>query len=234
MMYKSTFSGLTVLILFLFVNTAEAQVQDLIKQGLEVWHSDVPDADNTPDISPSFTIEDGVLTSMGRPLGHLITNDEYSNYRLETEYRFPEKPGNCGILVHASTPRALYDMFPKSIEVQMEHKNAGDFWCIREDIKVENMEKRRKGTKENWGGNEGQERRIRKLTDNSEKPLGEWNYMVIECLDNEIKVWVNGDLVNHGYDATTRKGQIAVQAEGAKVEFRKLTVEPIKELSDEG
>lgn len=234
MMYKSTFSGLTVLILFLFVNTAEAQVQDLIKQGLEVWHSDVPDADNTPDISPSFTIEDGVLTSMGRPLGHLITNDEYSNYRLETEYRFPEKPGNCGILVHASTPRALYDMFPKSIEVQMEHKNAGDFWCIREDIKVENMEKRRKGTKENWGGNEGQERRIRKLTDNSEKPLGEWNHMVIECLDNEIKVWVNGDLVNHGYDATTRKGQIAVQAEGAKVEFRKLTVEPIKELSDEG
>src|SRR5699024_8078229 len=196
-----TFSGLTVLILFLFVNTAEAQVQDLIKQGLEVWHSDVPDADNTPDISPSFTIEDGVLTSMGRPLGHLITNDEYSNYRLEAEYRFPEKPGNCGILVHASTPRALYDMFPKSIEVQMEHKNAGDFWCIREDIKVEDMEKRRKGSKENWGGNEGQERRIRKLTDNSEKPLGEWNHMVIECLDNEIKVWVNGDLVNHGYEA---------------------------------
>lgn len=234
MMYKSTFSGLTVLILFLFVNIAEAQVQDLIKQGLEAWHSDVPDADNNPDISPSFTIGNGVLTSMGRPLGHLITNDEYSNYRLEAEYRFPEKPGNCGILVHASTPRALYDMFPKSIEVQMEHKNAGDFWCIREDIKVEDMEKRRKGSKENWGGNEGQERRIRKLTDNSEKPLGEWNHMVIECLGNEIKVWVNGDLVNHGYEATTSKGQIAVQAEGAKVEFKKLTVEPIKELSDEG
>ena len=26
-----------------------------------------------------------------------------------------------------STPRALYDMFPKSLEVQMFHGNAGDF-----------------------------------------------------------------------------------------------------------
>ena len=46
------------------------------------------------------------------------------NYRLEVEYRFAGKPGNCGVLVHASTPRALYKMFPKSIEVQMYHKNA--------------------------------------------------------------------------------------------------------------
>ena len=34
------------------------------------------------------------------------------------------------------------------------------------------------------------------LTDNSEKPFGEWNKMEIWCKGNEIKVWVNGDLVN--------------------------------------
>jgi len=27
----------------------------------------------------------------------------YQNYRLEVEYRFAGKPGNCGVLVHAST-----------------------------------------------------------------------------------------------------------------------------------
>ena len=43
------------------------------------------------------------------------------------------------MLVHASTPRALYRMFPKSIEVQMFHRNAGDFWCIVEDITVPDM-----------------------------------------------------------------------------------------------
>ena len=50
------------------------------------------------------------------------------------------KPGNCGILVHASTPRRLYGMFPQSIECQMHRGNAGDFWCIGEDISVPDME----------------------------------------------------------------------------------------------
>jgi len=40
-------------------------------------------------------------------------------------------------------------MFPKSIEVQMAHKNAGDFWCIVEDIKVSDM-KAGRGPKEEW------------------------------------------------------------------------------------
>ena len=31
-------------------------------------------------------------------------------------------------------------MYPKSIEVQMNHQHAGDFWCIVEDIKVPDMD----------------------------------------------------------------------------------------------
>ena len=75
-------------------------------------------------------------------------------------------------------------------------------------------------------------RRIKNLTDGSEKPLSEWNSMTVECLGNKIKVWLNGDLVNYGYDATTNKGQIALQAEGAEVEFRKVDLTPISVLSD--
>jgi hypothetical protein len=169
---------------------------------------------------------------MGEPRGHLISDSVYLDYRLTVEYRFTNKPGNCGVLVHASTPRALYRMFPKSIEVQMEHQNAGDFWCIVEDIKVNDMEKRR-GPKENWGITEGKERRILNLTDGSEKPVGEWNTMIIECVGNSIKVWVNKDLVNYGFDCTANKGQIALQAEGSEVEFRKLQLLHISKLSDD-
>ena len=194
---------------------------------LNNWYSDVPATDKDPNLRKSFIIRDGKLVSMGTPEGHLLTKDKYENYRLELEYRFAGKPGNCGVLVHASTPRALYGMFPKSIEVQMMHENAGDFWCIVEDIKVENMETRR-GPKENWGITEGKERRIKNLTDNSEKPLGEWNKMTIECRGDKIKVWVNGDMVNDGYGATVQKGQIALQAEGAEVEFRKVDLTPLK------
>ena len=168
--------------------------------------------------------------SLGTPRGHLITDISYQDYRLELEYRFAGKPGNCGVLVHCSTPRALFEMFPASIEVQMQSGQAGDFWCIAENIEVENMEQRRPRKEgQEYGGNQGQARRILNLTNDSEKPVGEWNKMVIECQKDEVKVWVNDILVNHGTKSTATKGQIALQAEGSEVEFKGLTISPIEE-----
>jgi hypothetical protein len=188
---------------------------------LSGWHIDVPDMDKDSSLQSPFLIRNGMLVSMGTPNGHIITDAEYENFKLEVEYRFAGVPGNCGVLVFASTPRALYEMFPKSIEVQMMHENAGDFWCIVEDITVPDMEARR-GPKEAWGITEGKGRRIMNLTDGSEKPVGEWNNMIIECTGNTIQVWVNGITVNHGTNCTASKGHIALQAEGSEVEFRKV------------
>ncbi len=218
---------------------AEAKVASLKEprslfngKDLAGWHADVPAHDDDPNGKLPFIVRDGLLVSLGDPRGHLITDDAFENYRLETEYRFAGEPGNCGVLVHASTPRAYAEMFPQSIEVQMAHENAGDFWCIHEDITVPDMEKRR-GPKENWGTGGDKQRRIINLTDGSEKPLGEWNTMVIECLGAVVKVWVNDDLVNHGSGATAKKGQIALQAEGSEVEFKKVDLKPIAKLSDD-
>lgn len=194
------------------------------------WHADVPAADSSPRLASPFVVRNGLLVSLGEPRGHLLTDSSYRNYRLEVEYRFPATPGNAGVLVHASTPRALYGMFPKSIEVQMEHGNAGDFWCIVEDIHVPDMERRR-GPPAQWGTTEGKARRILNLTDSSEKPPGEWNTMVIEAVGRSIRVWVNGDLVNDGSDATADHGLIALQSEGSEVEFRKLVLTLISKLT---
>jgi hypothetical protein len=196
---------------------------------LSGWTADVPEADKKPDIEPSFIIRDGNLVSKGKPLGHLVTDKEFSDYKLTVEYRFTGKAGNCGVLVHASKPRELYGMFPKSIEVQMQSGQAGDFWCIGENIEVPDMERRRPRKEgQQFGGGPSDARNIKNLTDNSEKPLGQWNTMVIECKGDEIKVWVNGDEVNHGSKATASKGKIALQAEGTEVEFRKVELEPLK------
>jgi hypothetical protein len=83
---------------------------------LSGWHADVPALDDNPDGPKPFIVREGMLVSLGDPRGHLITEDEFENYRLQVEYRFAGRPGNCGVLVHASKPRALYDMFPQSIE----------------------------------------------------------------------------------------------------------------------
>ena len=133
------------------VSSLSAQARSLFNRtDLTGWHADVPDQDTIPGLASPFTVKDGLLVIAGEPRGHLISDASFRNYRLEVEYRFSGKAGNAGVLIHSSTPRALYKMFPKSIEVQMESGNAGDFWCIVEDITVPDM-LRRRGPRENWG-----------------------------------------------------------------------------------
>jgi hypothetical protein len=226
-MLRSWFFALAFLIINSIGLPLAAQTVALFNgRDLTGWHVDVPEQDKNPAAPASFVVRNGYLVSLGTPAGHLISDRSYSNYRLTVEYRFAGTPGNCGVLVHASTPRALYKMFPQSIEVQLMHENAGDFWCIVEDIQVPNMEARR-GPREKWGITEGKERRIVNLTDGSEKPLGEWNTLVVECRADAITVWINGVLANQGFGATAQSGQIALQAEGAEVEFRKIELTPL-------
>jgi len=194
------------------------------------WTMDIPAYDKKPDLPKPFIVRDGMLVSLGKPFGHLLTEKEFENYRLIAEYRFAGKPGNCGVLVHASKLRNLYKMYPQSIEVQMNHTHAGDFWCIVQNIEVPNMITRR-GAKEKWGITEGKARRILNLTDGSENPVGEWNRMQIECLGDEVKVWVNSELVNHGHSCTAKRGKLSIQAEGSEVEFRRLDLTTIQKLS---
>lgn len=217
--------NISILLLFVSVSFfAQSQTKNLFDgKSLAGWYMDVPDLEVDSSLRIPFIIRDGLLVSLGTPQGHLISEAEYDNYTLELDYRFVGEPGNCGILVHASTPRALYDMFPKSIEVQLMHSNAGDFWCIQQNIEVEDMESRR-GPKENWGVNGKKERRIKNLTDDSEKPLGEWNHIKITCDADKVTVWLNGDLVNDGFNATASRGKIALQAEGAEVEFKNIVL----------
>jgi hypothetical protein len=218
---------MTTLIVAALMSMPEVKLSLFNGKDLKGWHHDIPEADTGNKVRMPFVVRDGLLVSLGTPGGHLITDRQYENYRLEIEYRFANKPGNCGVLVHASKPRMLYGMFPQSLEVQMQSGDAGDFWCIGEDVTVPDMEARR-GPKANWGVTEGKGRRVKNLTDGTEKSLGEWNTMKIECFGSSVKVWVNNVVVNEGTNCTARKGQIAIQAEGAEVEFRKLLLTQVK------
>ena len=165
-----------------------------------------------------WTVEDGVLTCSGRPTGYLRTVKEYANYKLQLQWRWPEDAarGNSGVLVHTTTPQAL-GQWPKSVEVQLYTRNAGDFWVIGTTLQVPDVENRRKG------------RRHLNLTNDSEKPMGQWNQLEVICRGDEIKVFVNGDLVNHATNCSATKGAIALQAEGARLHFRDIRLTPLGE-----
>ena len=87
---------------------------------------------------------------------------------------------------------------------------------IGTNLQVPDLEKRRK------------DRRHLNLTDDSEKPAGQWNKMEIEAKGDQLTVWVNGDLVNHGTNLDVTKGAISLQSEGALVYFRNIYLTPLK------
>jgi hypothetical protein len=160
--------------------------------------------------------EGGVLNCKGRPTGHLRTKqDDFENYELTLEWRWPTgKGGNSGVLVHTTEPRVL-GIWPRSHEVQLYAGNAGDIWVIGTTIEIPNPEGRIK------------ERRHFNLTDNSEKPPGEWNKLRVICNGDELTIYVNGDKVNYARKLSQSKGAICLQSEGAEVEFRKIELVPM-------
>lgn len=179
------------------------------------WIADIPTQGKVK--SDIWSVKDGILYCTGKPAAHLITDTSWKDYRLEVEWAWPAngKGGNNGVLVHSSNLRTLYNTFPRSIEVQLQSGNAGDFWVIGEDITVDNMQERRT------------DRRIVKLKHGLEKPFGEWNTMIIHARNNTIRVWVNGELVNYGYNCTTSQGRISLQSEGAPCTFRRVSIMPL-------
>lgn len=182
------------------------------------------DSTKTEDV---WTVEDGVLKCTGRPAGYLQTKRWYRDYELELQWRWPgESGGNSGVLVHTTTPLVFYG-WPKSLEVQLMAGSAADFWviCKGVDIRVENEADRRPAPRE---GDQHSHRRIRRLSGDFEKPVGEWNTMKIICQGDEIKVFVNDQLANHGTECTVTDGAIALQSEGTAIEFRNIVLKPLQ------
>ncbi|MDD3470289.1 MAG: DUF1080 domain-containing protein [Thermoguttaceae bacterium] len=60
-----------------------------------------------------------------------------------------------------------------------------------------------------------------------DRPHGEWNRIEVVAKGGCIDVYINGTLVNQGFDAKPATGQIQLQSEGAEIFFRRLTLLPL-------
>lgn len=163
-----------------------------------------------------WSVSEGLLICKGRPPAVLRSvKEDFTNYELIVEWRWKPgaKPGNSGVLVHASEPRKIF-VWPKSIEVQLASSHAGDFWTVGESLTVPQ------------GIPQG--RRWMKRQESSEKAPGEWNTMKIRCEGDRIRVWVNEVLMNEGTGLSATKGAICLQSEGAEIHFRKVEVTPVE------
>ena len=185
---------------------------------LEGWRVFLkPDAKSEVKPEEVFTVKDGVIECTGKPFGYLITKKEYGDYKLELEWKWPEKAGNSGVFVHVSGPDKIW---PKGAEAQLYAGSAGDFWLVDGFKLTVDKTRQDKKTARHF---------YRMKTDKPvEKKIGEWNKYEITCKGDTISLIINGIKVNEGTDAEASKGKILLQSEGAPVCFRNIKLTPLK------
>ncbi len=161
----------------------------------------------------TFSAAEGVLTCTGAPAGYIATEATFDDFELELQWRFdPAKgAGNSGVLLRVADQD---EVWPRSIEAQLHSGNAGDIWNIG-GVPMKPDASRTEG------------RRTKKAAESSEKPLGEWNKYRIRLVGGSLELWVNGVLQNKAEQCEVRKGRIALQSEGAFIQFRDIRIRPL-------
>lgn len=174
---------------------------------------------NDSIISPAdfFYVNDGTIETVGVPLGYLRTIKEYSNYKLHVEWRYPEEPVNSGVFLHTSGPDKIW---PNHYQAQLKYLNSGDFIVQGEGISATLHDTVFTSTAE-------VKPLIPKINPTNEKPAGEWNSYDFTCNGSTIEIKVNGLLQNVATNCSVSKGGIGLQAEGSKIQFRNLWIEPL-------
>jgi len=184
---------------------------------LDNWIIYVEDSTVVPE--EFFYVNDGMIETVGDPLGYARTRKTYSNYRLHVEWRYPDEPTNSGVFLHTSGPDLLW---PAHFQGQLKYQNAGDFIVhgVGEHATLNDTV---------YTSSAEVKPLVAKMNPTNEKEAGEWNSYDITCRGNTIELRVNGLLQNVATDCSLQSGAIGLQAEGSRIQFRNLWVEPLGE-----
>jgi hypothetical protein len=162
----------------------------------------------------TWAVTNGLIHCTGRPNGFVRTQQAYRDYKVHVEWRFvkaPPRADNTGVMVHMQLPDAVW---PRTIECQGMHDKQGEFWM--------------QGGATCKGHDTQATRHVTTAEPSNEKPVGEWNVFEAECKGDNIKVYVNGKLMNEAAECNVSAGFIGLQSEGAEIEVRKVSLDPLK------
>lgn len=205
---------LSIIVLLAFLVAGCAQQSGKIFNGKDLSNWNFVIENNAVPGEQVFTVEEGMISVKGEPLGYMYTKEKYADFTLELEYRWAEEESNSGIFILIEDPA---NPFPKGIECQLMAGKAGDFVLLNgsdlnEYTLPEGVTERPKFPV------------IDKLHPSSEKPAGEWNKMQITVTDGAISVFVN-DVLQNEATSEVKEGHIGLQSEGKEVRFRNLVLE---------
>jgi hypothetical protein len=156
----------------------------------------------------------GVVAAAGQPIGFIATTASYQNYRLHAEWRWTEKPGNSGVLVHISSgPKDR--AWPLCLQIQTKFKSVGDLLPMAGATFAEPLAADQKIPQRP------------RLAPDSEVPAGAWNRCDVVCRGDTVEVTVNGVLQNRVTHVAPQAGRIGFQFEGTPFELRNVSISPL-------
>lgn len=166
-----------------------------------------------------WSVQDGILTCQGRPVGAIYKGPELADFMLVVEYRWMPggKPGNSGIF---SRIHGDLKPLPKAVEVQLMHGSAGDVLGLQGRTVVAGQPRFFEVKKHALAGDIAG---VKKLSDQENAP-GEWNRIEIVARGPRYSVWVNGKLVNQVEGVEIVAGPIGLQSEDNAIQFRRVTL----------
>lgn len=163
---------------------------------------------------------DGVLVCRGLPKGYLYTEKDYTDFGLTLEWRYVPgaKQANGGVLVRTTGEHRIW---PKSLELQLNLGQAGDFWALQGYEFSGPPDRMRMIPESPFGALRHLPRRA-----DAEKPAGEWNRLEATVNGDRVVQKVNGVVVNEASGCEIVPGRIVLTAEGQEIHFRNVRLSP--------
>lgn len=192
----------------------------------------------------TWTERDGVIVGTGRPVGGARSKKVYTNFEMVLEWRHHDHAGNSGLFLWC--PEAAFTdlkpgQLPRSgIEVQVldigleidwkkDKQKRSDWFTSHGDVFPVGASTMTAFTPtidytengETWTVGNAKSSRCfptKRIT----KPKGEWNHYYVRAINGEVRLWVNGEEVSGGSKCSPATGYLALEAEGAPIDFRNL------------
>jgi hypothetical protein len=180
-------------------------------------------AGTSGDITQVASIKAGVVTTVGKPNGYIVSRSAYADYLLHVEWRWTDLVANPatngGVLVNISSGPVQQNLWPTSLQVQLKVQRAGDVLGMGQARCTELPPPAPIP-------NSPSATLLRREPSN-EVALGEWNTTDITMRNGSIEVKVNGVVQNRASGCTPSSGRIGFQLEGYPFELRNVRIGPV-------
>jgi hypothetical protein len=180
----------------------------------------------------TWSSADGLIKCNGNCNGGFRSTEQYTNFEMVMEWKHLTRSGNAGVFIWS--PKNVVDKMkpgelPQGIEIQiLDHGYAEDY-------------EKNQGKKSDWFTTHGDvfPCGVAKMkpfepsapngqrafpSANHSRGFGQWNHYYIRAINGEVRLWVNGHEVAGGNECSPASGFIALEAEGAPVDYRNIRV----------